>query len=129
MTLVDQIVSTIVRGAAEGRFRSGQIVVEAELARELDVSRVPVREALRLLESQGIVVSEPYRGKRFMNVNREELRDALVVRAELEKLAIRLARDKFGRNREKFDAVKRHLTELERAVAVGAYEIALADAA
>lgn len=87
VTLVDQIAEAIVRGAAEGRFRPGDRVVEAEIARELDVSRVPVREALRLLESQGIVVNTPYRGMRLMEVTVEHLEKILVVRSSLERIA------------------------------------------
>lgn len=86
-TLVDQVVDAIVRGAAEGHFLPGDRLVEAEVARALGVSRVPVREALRLLESQGIVVNIPYRGMRLMDVSRERIEKILEVRVVLEKLA------------------------------------------
>jgi len=86
-TLVDQVVDAIVRGAAEGHFLPGDRLVEAEVARGLGVSRVPVREALRLLESQGIVVNIPYRGMRLMDVSRERIEKILEVRVVLEKLA------------------------------------------
>lgn len=86
-TLVDQAVDAIVRGAAEGHFLPGDRLVEAELARTLGVSRVPVREALRLLESQGIVVNIPYRGMRLMDVNQERIERILEIRLVLEKLA------------------------------------------
>jgi DNA-binding GntR family transcriptional regulator len=88
-TLVEQVADAIVRAAAEGRILPGDRVVEADLARQLGVSRVPVREALRTLESQGIVVNTPYRGMRLMEVNKARLRDILKVRLELERLAVR----------------------------------------
>lgn len=87
-TLVDQVVDAIVRGAAEGHFLPGDRLVEAEVARALGVSRVPVREALRLLESQGIVVNTPYRGMRLMDVSPERIEKILAVRVVLEKLAV-----------------------------------------
>ena len=55
----------------------GDRIVEADVARRLNVSRVPVREALRLLESQGIVVSMPYRGMRLIEVSADGLRKIL----------------------------------------------------
>jgi DNA-binding GntR family transcriptional regulator len=86
-TLVDQVVDAIVEASAKGVLLPGNRVVEAEVARSLNVSRVPVREALRLLESQGIVVNEPYRGMRLMDVNIDRLEKILKVRLALENLA------------------------------------------
>jgi DNA-binding GntR family transcriptional regulator len=86
-TLVDQVVDAIVEATAKGILLPGNRVVEAEVARSLNVSRVPVREALRLLESQGIVVNEPYRGMRLMDVNIDRLEKILKVRLALENLA------------------------------------------
>lgn len=86
-TLVDQVVDTIVEGTAKGIFLPGDRIVEAEVARALNVSRVPVREALRMLESQGIVVNERYRGMRLMSVNIDRLEKILKVRLALENLA------------------------------------------
>ncbi len=86
-TLVDQVVDAIVEATAKGHFLPGDRIVEAEVARSLNVSRIPVREALRLLESQGVVVSERYRGMRLMSVNIDRLEKSLKVRLALEKLA------------------------------------------
>ena len=69
-TLVDQVVDAIVAGAARGVILPGDRIVETEIAQELSMSRVPVREALRLLESQGLVVSSPYKGVRLNPVTR-----------------------------------------------------------
>jgi DNA-binding GntR family transcriptional regulator len=85
--LVEQVVDAIVEAAAKGFFLPGDRIVEAEVARALNVSRVPVREALRLLESQGVVVSERYRGMRLMSVDIDRLEKILKVRLALERLA------------------------------------------
>ncbi|MBL8597751.1 MAG: GntR family transcriptional regulator [Devosia sp.] len=86
-SLVNQVVDAIVEAAAKGVFLPGDRLVEAELARSLNVSRIPVREALRLLESQGVVVSERYRGMSLMSVDIDRLEKILKVRLALEKLA------------------------------------------
>ena len=71
--LVNMVVDAIVEAAATGVFLPGDRIVEAEVARALNVSRIPVREALRLLESQGVVVSERYRGMSLMSVDIDRL--------------------------------------------------------
>jgi DNA-binding GntR family transcriptional regulator len=84
---VDQVVDAIVEAAAKGIFLPGDRIVEAEVARSLNVSRIPVREALRMLESQGVVVSERYRGMSLMSVDIDRLEKILKVRLVLEQLA------------------------------------------
>ena len=86
-TLVNQVVDAIVEATARGEFLPGDRIVEAEVARSLNVSRIPVREALRLLESQSVVVSERYRGMRLMSVDIHGLEKILRVRLVLEQLA------------------------------------------
>lgn len=88
-TLVDHAVEAIVAGAARGLILPGDRIVEAEIARALGISRVPVREALRLLESQGLVVNEAYKGIRLVSFTRERLKHALEVRVALEITAAR----------------------------------------
>ncbi|GIX12781.1 MAG: GntR family transcriptional regulator [Paracoccaceae bacterium] len=95
-TLVDQVVEAIVEATARGVFLPGDRIVEAEVARALKVSRIPVREALRLLESQSVVVSERYRGMRLMSVDIAGLEKILKVRLALEKLAGAEAMDRIA---------------------------------
>jgi len=87
--MVEQAAEAVVSAAARGAFLPGDRLVEAEIARDLGISRVPVREALRLLESQGIVVSTPYKGMRLMQVTNRGVAELTRVRAALEALAIR----------------------------------------
>ncbi len=88
-TLVDQAADAIVAAAARGVFLPGDRLVEAEIARDLGISRVPVREALRLLESQGIVVATPYKGVRLMMVTNHAASGFARMRMALEALAVR----------------------------------------
>lgn len=87
-TMVEQAAEAIVAAAARGAFLPGDRLVEAEIARDLGISRVPVREALRLLESQGIVVSTPYKGMRLMEVSNAGVAALMRVRLALEIQAI-----------------------------------------
>lgn len=86
-TLVHQVIDALVSGAAEGLVLPGDRIVETELAQQLGVSRVPVREALRVLESQGVVVNEPYRGIRLAPVTPERIDQLIEVRVALETTA------------------------------------------
>ncbi len=108
-TLVHQVIDALVAGASEGLILPGDRIIEADLAAQLGVSRVPVREALRVLESQGIVVNEPYKGIRLTPVTPERIDQLIEVRMALETTAatraIRLKRN---------DAA--HLLELETIV-------------
>jgi DNA-binding GntR family transcriptional regulator len=87
-TMTEHAAEAIVAGAARGLFLPGDRLVEAEIARELGISRVPVREALRLLESHGIVVNHPYRGMRMMQVTNRSASDLAKVRLTLELMAL-----------------------------------------
>jgi DNA-binding GntR family transcriptional regulator len=128
ITLVDQVFDAIVRGAAEGRFLPGDRVVEADIARELKVSRVPVREALRLLESQGIMVNTPYKGMHMMEVDAAHLRNILVVRVALEKIAALEAAKVLRRDPTSAALLDAGLTQMRKAVREkNGFELARAD--
>jgi DNA-binding GntR family transcriptional regulator len=90
-TLVHQVIDALVAGASEGLILPGDRIVEADLALQLGVSRVPVREALRVLESQGVVVNEPYKGIRLTPVSPERIDHLIEVRVALETAAARRA--------------------------------------
>jgi DNA-binding GntR family transcriptional regulator len=115
ITLVEQVVDAFVRAAAEGQILPGDSIVEADLAKALNVSRVPVREALRLLESQGIVVYTPYRGMRLMDVDAKRLHDILVVRTSLEQLAVRGVQAAYRRDRRVLAEMEAALADMKRA--------------
>lgn len=74
-----------------GQLRPGERVVEAEIARQMGISRGPIREAVRQLEQDGLVEYQPRRGVIVAELTRERVLDAYAVRAQLEGLASRLA--------------------------------------
>jgi len=127
-TLVDLAIEAIIAGAAAGLILPGDRIVEAELARKLGVSRVPVREALRLLESQGVVVNEPYKGIRLRPVTNDRVSDLIEARIALEASATARA-VAAGRNRGSHLApLRAAVAEMELMAARGdAYGVAVAD--
>ena len=74
-----------------GRYAQNTELKEAAIGAELGVSRTPVREALRQLELEGLVLMIPRKGAEVAKISEKSLRDVLEVRRSLEELAIELA--------------------------------------
>ena len=74
-----------------GEFEPGERLLEVALAKRLGVSRTPVREAIRMLELEGLVVMVPRKGAEVARITEKDLRDALEIRLSLEELAVELA--------------------------------------
>lgn len=79
------------RWIVEGRLRPGERLVEQRLAEELQLSRTPVREALRMLQSEGLVQFEPNRGARVRSLTVGDIADLYELRGRLEAMAAELA--------------------------------------
>src|SRR2546428_6573925 len=97
----------------DGRVEPGRRLKEEELARELGISRTPVREALLMLQAEGLVVATPNRGAMVRVHDAEDLDDLYQLRALLEghaarRAAIRIsdaALDELGASCERFAAL------------------------
>jgi DNA-binding GntR family transcriptional regulator len=74
-----------------GYFRPGEWIRERKIKEMLDVSSTPIREALRMLVQERILISVPHRGVRLKTFSQKELRDFYELRSELEGLAAELA--------------------------------------
>jgi DNA-binding GntR family transcriptional regulator len=72
-----------------GRFGQGQHLVEASIAEQLGISRGPVREALKLLRSEGLVDDQPHRGTHVVSLSSDDVREIYDLRAALESWAVR----------------------------------------
>jgi DNA-binding GntR family transcriptional regulator len=87
--------TALIRDAiVEGRLEPGRRLKEDELARELGISRTPIREALRVLQSEDLVVATPNRGAVVRAHAAEELEDLYDLRALLEGHAARRAAER-----------------------------------
>jgi DNA-binding GntR family transcriptional regulator len=79
---------------ADGRIVAGERLREIELAARYGVSRTPVREALKMLQAEGLLTEVPGRGLSVSKPTPEEIMDAYLVREVLEGLAARLAAER-----------------------------------
>jgi len=90
-SLVDQIYLSLSEAISRGALEPGHILAEQELEKNFGVSRAPIREAIRLLEADGLVVVTAYKKKCVRQLTRSDLTDNIPVLASLESLAARLA--------------------------------------
>ncbi len=94
LPLRDVVFNTLRTAILKGELEPGERLMEISLANKLGVSRTPVREAIRKLELEGLVVMIPRKGAEVAKITEKDLRDVLEVRSCLEKLAIELACDR-----------------------------------
>ena len=91
LPLRDSVFLALREAILSGKLMPGERLMEIPLSRELGVSRTPVREAIRMLELEGLVVMRANRGAMVAEITKSELEDVLEVRAALEQLAARKA--------------------------------------
>ncbi len=90
-TVVDQIREELKQRILTGIWSLGNRIFEDEIAAELNVSRSAVREAVRLLEQEGLIVREAHRGLYVASPSNRDALEAAQLRAVLEAEAVRLA--------------------------------------
>ncbi len=91
MPLRDVVFITLRKAILRGTLKPRERLMEVSLAKKLGVSRTPVREAIRMLEHEGLVTMIPRRGAEVAGITEKGVRDVLEVRKALELLAIELA--------------------------------------
>lgn len=91
LPLRDVVFNTLREAILKGELEPGERLMEIALAQKLGVSRTPIREAIRKLELEGLVVMAPRKGAEVAEITLKDLRDVLEVRKNLEELAVELA--------------------------------------
>ena len=91
LPLRDVVFNTLRQAILKGELKPGERLMEIALAERLGVSRTPIREAMRKLEQEGLVVMIPRRGAQVANITEKDLNDVLEVRIALENVAIEKA--------------------------------------
>lgn len=94
LPLRDVVFNTLRQAILRGELKPGERLMEIQLANKLGVSRTPIREAIRKLELEGLVLMVPRKGAEVADISEKSLRDVLEVRKALEELAVKLTCDK-----------------------------------
>lgn len=89
--LRDIVFKTLREAIITGDLKPGERLMEIKLANDLGVSRTPVREAIRKLELEGLVIMNARKGAEVAPINEKDLREVLEIRKSLESLAVQLA--------------------------------------
>jgi DNA-binding GntR family transcriptional regulator len=102
----------VLKGIRTGRFRPGVRLIPEEIANEIGMSRMPVREAFRRLSSEGLVLIRPNRGCVVAGLTIEEIYEVFEMQSVLEGLAVRLAVPRL--DAEVFSELNRLLARMDR---------------
>ena len=91
LPLRDVVFNTLRQAILRGELKPGERLMEIQLANKLGVSRTPIREAIRKLELEGLVLMIPRKGAEVAEITEKNMLDVLEVRRALEELAVKLA--------------------------------------
>lgn len=128
LPLRDEVFNTLRERILKGALKPGERLMEIHLADQLGVSRTPIREAIRMLELEGLVKMVPRKGAQVAKISREDLQDVLEVRKALDTLAVKLACERI--TEDEIIKLKMAEEEFERVLKVGdTTQIAEADVA
>ena len=94
LPLRDVVFNTLRQAILRGELKPGERLMEIQLANKLGVSRTPIREAIRKLELEGLVLMIPRKGAEVAEITEKSLKDVLEVRRALEELAVEIACEK-----------------------------------
>ena len=89
-TASEQIYSRLRDMIERGELKPGMRLIQRDLAAQLNTSNIPIVEAIRRLEHDGLVVSSPNRGAQVINWSVDEMESAIIIRSALEQVAARL---------------------------------------
>ena len=91
--LRDVVFHTLREAILKGELKPGERLMELQLASRLGVSRTPIREAIRMLELEGLAVTMPRKGAEVAKMTEKDMEDVLKIRKALDELAVGLACD------------------------------------
>ena len=91
LPLRDVVFQTLRTAILKGDLKPGERLMELQLASKLGVSRTPIREAIRMLEQEGLARTSPRKGAEVAGMTEKDMEDVLQIRCVLEELAARLS--------------------------------------
>lgn len=117
LPLRDVVFNTLREAILKGELKPGERLMELQLASKLGVSRTPIREAIRMLQQEGLAVTIPRRGAEVAKMTEKNMEDVLQIREALEILAVQLACEKV--TEQQIVYLGEAVEEFERAVKTG----------
>ena len=117
LPLRDVVFNTLREAILKGELQPGERLMELQLASKLGVSRTPIREAIRMLEQEGLAVTMPGKGAEVARMTLKDMEDVLEVREALDELAARIACAKI--NDEQLENLKSIRDEFKKSLDSG----------
>ena len=117
LPLRDVVFQTLREAILKGDLRPGERLMELQLAAKLGVSRTPIREAIRMLEQEGLAVTIPRKGAEVARMTEKDMEDVLQIREALDDLAVQVACDKI--TQEQLERLMATMKNFELAVQAG----------
>jgi len=97
LRLVEEVAQVLRQRIYRGVYPPGKALRQVEISEDLKISRTPLREALRMLEREGLVSAETARGVTVVSADFRQLMDAYALREVIDGLAARLAAERAGK--------------------------------
>lgn len=111
LPLRDVVFHTLREAILKGELKPGERLMELQLASKLGVSRTPIREAIRMLEQEGLAVTVPRKGAEVARMTEKDMEDVLLIREALDELAAALACEEM--TKEELEELKNTSMEFE----------------
>jgi DNA-binding GntR family transcriptional regulator len=127
-SLKDEVKQKLRNAIISNELKPGERIIETEIAKNFGISQVPVREALRGLEEEGLVTSIKYKGAFVAEINQSEIFHMYSLRAEIEANVIghilpSLTRRHFGELRDIVEQMKQYSDKPEDYAALSALDV------
>lgn len=117
LPLRDVVFNTLREAILKGDLKPGERLMELQLASQLGVSRTPIREAIRMLEQEGLAVTMPRKGAEVAKMTLKGMEDVLEIRAALDELASQLACERM--TEAQMERLQARKADFEKSLATG----------
>lgn len=117
LPLRDVVFNTLREAILRGDLIPGERLMELQLASKLGVSRTPIREAIRMLEQEGLAITIPRKGAIVAGMTEKDMQDVLEIREALEELSVQVACDKI--TDEEIARLEKNMKNFERSLKSG----------
>lgn len=117
LPLRDVVFNTLREAILRGDLVAGERLMELQLAAKLGVSRTPIREAIRMLEQEGLAITIPRKGAIVAGMTEKDMQDVLEIREALEELSVQVACDKI--TEEEIAKLEKNMKNFEHSLKSG----------